>query len=78
MIMNPLKVIAEWFDQQDASIKGDFVGMAAHFLLDNSIELEFDMDEKIKKFSTYLINNSLTAKNNVLKIVDKFHPRWQE
>ena len=62
MIMNPLKVIAEWFDQQDASIKGDFVGMAAHFLLDNSIELEFDMDEKIKKFSTYLINNSLTAK----------------
>lgn len=46
--MNPLKVIAEWFDQQDASIKGDFVGMAAHFLLDNSIELEFDMDEKIK------------------------------
>ena len=42
--MNPLKVIAEWFDQQDASIKGDFVGMAAHFLLDNSIELEFDMD----------------------------------
>jgi len=63
--MNPLNVISEWFDQQDDNIKYDFVGMAAHFLLDNSIELEFDKNERIKKFKNYLLDNNLTEKETM-------------
>lgn len=63
--MTPLEKILEWFDSQEFKIKSEFASLAAHFHIDENIELESDEEKRIELFRNYLSEKKLKAKEIV-------------
>lgn len=64
--MNPLDRILSWLENQNEDLQYDLIALSAHFHLDNTIELAFDKEEKIKLYKEY-INSEGLSKSEILK-----------
>ncbi|MCL9806798.1 hypothetical protein NAT51_14785 [Flavobacterium amniphilum] len=57
--MNPLDKILNWYISNPIQIQEELAFLTGHFHIDETIDFEFTLDEKVEKFKSYLDSTSI-------------------